>query len=176
MRGRGSSPAGRISCASPGDYLTFLLAGESVLVVNAGAAGLRAIYNVCRHRGRELVEPWTCGRMWSTPTSAPRRPRPDVAVAGRTPADYVMEMPRVTPEVLAARILAYLRSGLGIEDDLTTDTPLVTSGIVDSAALMRLAAFIERETGITIPDPDINVGHFDTVRKIVEYMATRGAG
>ena len=85
-------------------------------------------------------------------------------------------MPRTTPEALSERILTYLRSGLGIEDDLTPDSPLITSGIVDSAALMRLAAFVERETGSTIPDPDVNVGHFDTVRQIVEYTATRSAG
>ena len=85
-------------------------------------------------------------------------------------------MPPTTPEALAGKILAYLQNGLGIEDDLTMDTPLITSGIVDSAALMRLATFVERETGVTIPDPDINVGRFDTVRHIVEYMATRRAG
>ena len=83
-------------------------------------------------------------------------------------------MPPTTAEALAANILAYLHGELGIEDDLAVDTPLVTTGIVDSAALMRLAAFVERETGITIPDPDINVGHFDTVRQIVEYTAMRG--
>jgi len=32
-----------------------------VLVVNAGPVGLRAYYNVCRHRGRELIEAGTCG-------------------------------------------------------------------------------------------------------------------
>src|SRR5262245_66392621 len=104
---------------------------------------------------------------WSTRSSAPRR---SLVLAEK------VGMPRTTPEGLAARIVEYLHRGLGIEDDLTTDTPLVTSGIVDSAALMRLAAFVEREAAITIPDPDINVGHFDTVRQIVDYVATRSAG
>ena len=45
----------------PGDYLTCEVAGESVLVVHAGDAGLRAFYNVCRHRGRELIAPG-CGK------------------------------------------------------------------------------------------------------------------
>ena len=85
-------------------------------------------------------------------------------------------MPRATSEGLATKILDYLRNGLDIEDDLTPDTPLITTGVVDSAALMRVAAFVEREAAITIPDPDINVGHFDTVRQIVDYVATRTAG
>jgi len=46
----------------PGDYLTCTVAGESVLVVQDGGDALHAFYNVCRHRGRELVDPWTCGR------------------------------------------------------------------------------------------------------------------
>ncbi|HJQ84456.1 MAG TPA: aromatic ring-hydroxylating dioxygenase subunit alpha [Candidatus Binatia bacterium] len=48
--------------AAPGDWLTCEIAGESVLVVNAGSAGLRAHHNVCRHRGRELLGTWSCGR------------------------------------------------------------------------------------------------------------------
>ena len=55
-----------------GDYLTCEVAGESVLVVNAGADGLRAFYNVCQHRGRELVEPGTCGRSRNYPVPIPR--------------------------------------------------------------------------------------------------------
>ena len=82
-------------------------------------------------------------------------------------------MPRTTSEGLATKILDYLRNGLDLEDALTADTPLITTGIVDSAALMRLAAFVEREATITIPDADINVGHFDTVRQIVDYVTTR---
>jgi phenylpropionate dioxygenase-like ring-hydroxylating dioxygenase large terminal subunit len=45
-----------------GDYLTGEIADESVIVAHGGADGLRAFYNVCRHRGRELVEPGSCGR------------------------------------------------------------------------------------------------------------------
>lgn len=40
---------------SPGSYLVVSVAGESVIVVRARDASLRAYYNVCRHRGCELV-------------------------------------------------------------------------------------------------------------------------
>lgn len=40
---------------SPGDFLNVNVVGESVLVVRARAGGLRAFYNVCRHRGSRLV-------------------------------------------------------------------------------------------------------------------------
>src|SRR5215470_2023506 len=43
------------SLATPGDYLVFELAGESVLIVRSKDGTLRAFYNVCRHRGCRLV-------------------------------------------------------------------------------------------------------------------------
>ena len=48
--------------SAPGAYFACEVAGESVVVVQTGADGLRAFYNVCRHRGRELVEPGSCGQ------------------------------------------------------------------------------------------------------------------
>jgi Rieske 2Fe-2S family protein len=40
---------------APGAYLMVVVAGESVLVVRTRAGDLRAFYNVCRHRGSQLV-------------------------------------------------------------------------------------------------------------------------
>ena len=46
---------------NPGDYLVRDVAGESVLVVRTRDGGLAAHYNVCRHRGSQLVP--DCGRV-----------------------------------------------------------------------------------------------------------------
>jgi glycine betaine catabolism A len=43
------------SVAGPGEYVVIQVAGESVLLVRGRDAVLRAFYNVCRHRGCELV-------------------------------------------------------------------------------------------------------------------------
>ncbi len=40
---------------APGSYLVLDVAGESVLVVRTREGKLRAYYNVCRHRGCQLV-------------------------------------------------------------------------------------------------------------------------
>jgi glycine betaine catabolism A len=42
--------------ATPGDYLRADVAGEQVLVVRGEDGALTAFYNVCRHRGAELVD------------------------------------------------------------------------------------------------------------------------
>ena len=40
-----------------GRYAVRDIAGDSVIVVNAGAGAVRAFYNVCRHRGTQLCDP-----------------------------------------------------------------------------------------------------------------------
>ena len=41
--------------AAPGDYVVKDVAGESILIVRTREGDLRAFYNVCRHRGSQLV-------------------------------------------------------------------------------------------------------------------------
>jgi Rieske 2Fe-2S family protein len=41
--------------AAPGDYVVKDVVGESILIVRTREGGLRAHYNVCRHRGSQLV-------------------------------------------------------------------------------------------------------------------------
>jgi len=48
--------------SDPGDYLVRDVAGESVLVVRTKDGGLAAHYNVCRHRGSQLVPERERGR------------------------------------------------------------------------------------------------------------------
>lgn len=52
----------------PGDRLLADLAGESILVVRGDGGALHAFYNVCRHRGAELVDPRAaaCGHLGSS--------------------------------------------------------------------------------------------------------------
>lgn len=48
--------------AAAGDYIVKDVAGESILLVRARDGGLRAHYNVCRHRGSRLVPECGSGR------------------------------------------------------------------------------------------------------------------
>ena len=57
--------AGLVSdLARPGDWIRYELGAESILVVRGRDEEIRAFYNVCRHRGRQLV-PGECGRATS---------------------------------------------------------------------------------------------------------------
>jgi Rieske 2Fe-2S family protein len=48
--------------AAPGDYVVKDVAGESILIVRTREDGLQAHYNVCRHRGSQLVPDCGTGR------------------------------------------------------------------------------------------------------------------
>jgi acyl carrier protein len=46
------------------------------------------------------------------------------------------------------------------------DTPLFRDGLIDSLKILQLIAFIEIKTGRTIPDREVVMEHFRTVRNI----------
>jgi acyl carrier protein len=78
---------------------------------------------------------------------------------------------------LGDRIVEFLRKQLGVRDPrLGTATPLVSTGLVDSVDLVRVAGFLEAELGIVIPDGDVTVDHFDSVGSMVAYVHARSAG
>lgn len=83
-------------------------------------------------------------------------------------------MQSTPPTSLRARLEAFLRAEQGIDTPLTATTSLVSSGLVDSVGLMRLAAFLEDETGIEIPDQDLTAEQFDTLERIEAYLLRRG--
>jgi acyl carrier protein len=78
-------------------------------------------------------------------------------------------------EPVETAVRRFLRDELGVDErEVHADTPLVTTGVVDSAGLVRLAALLEDATGIVIPDRDITADNFDTLARIAAYLAGRG--
>ena len=53
------------------------------------------------------------------------------------------------------------------------DTPLFSSGLIDSFSLVSLMAYLEKESGILIEPADIELKNFDTLGRILAYA---GAG
>jgi len=78
---------------------------------------------------------------------------------------------------LESAIFAYLQKKLRVPaGDLTRDSALISTGLVDSGNLVRLATQVERLTGVSIPDRDIDADNFDSVAAILAYVERkRGA-
>ena len=72
-------------------------------------------------------------------------------------------------------ILEYVRNEYLDEDDeddieLDENTPLISSGIVDSFSMVSLKTFLEKKFEIALPDREATPEAFDTVKKIVELV------
>lgn len=72
-------------------------------------------------------------------------------------------------------ILDYIRNEYIDEDDaddidLDENTPLISSGIVDSFSMVSLKVFLEKKYGIKIPDSDASPEAFDSVKSIIALV------
>ena len=56
------------------------------------------------------------------------------------------------------------------EEEIDVDSPLISSGIVDSFSMVSLKLFLEQKYSIKIPDEQASPEAFDTVRSIVDVV------
>jgi acyl carrier protein len=57
----------------------------------------------------------------------------------------------------------------------SADEGLFDSGYLDSFALPDMVAELEQQFGVKIPDADLNPRKFESVDRIENYLASRGA-
>lgn len=85
---------------------------------------------------------------------------------------------------MKAMILDYIRNEYLDEDeadevDLNEQTPLISSGIVDSFSMVSLKRFLEKKYQISIPDEEATPQAFDNVASIIDlvnrHVAKKGA-
>jgi acyl carrier protein len=57
--------------------------------------------------------------------------------------------------------------------NLTDDTPLRTSGILDSMATLSLVSFLERTFGISIDAHETGIDNFDRIQDIAALVARK---
>jgi len=62
----------------------------------------------------------------------------------------------------------YLEEDSGME--VTENTPLISSGIVDSFSMVSLKMFLEKKFNIKIPDEKATPEAFDTVNNIIKLL------
>ena len=54
--------------------------------------------------------------------------------------------------------------------DVGVDSPLISSGIVDSFSMVSLKVFLEKKYGIKLPDDEATPEAFDTVNSICRLV------
>ena len=73
-----------------------------------------------------------------------------------------------------SRLLEFVRNDLLRRSDVAIDenTYLFDDGLIDSLKILQLIAFVEIETGQTIPDRDVVMSNFRTVRTIAQRFGS----
>ena len=56
------------------------------------------------------------------------------------------------------------------DDEITYETPLISSGFVDSFSMVSLKVFLEKKFNVSIPDDKATPEAFDSVNKIVDLV------
>lgn len=76
-------------------------------------------------------------------------------------------------EDLKKLIIDYVKKEYLDEDsdqEITENTPLISSGIVDSFSMVSLKTFLEKKFNIKIPDEKATTDAFDTVNNIITLL------
>ena len=79
-------------------------------------------------------------------------------------------------DVVSGKIKDYLmREFLPGEDpgELTTTTPLITGGILDSIAALKLVIFLEDEYGVAFEAHEVSRENLDTIARIVQLLIAK---
>lgn len=85
--------------------------------------------------------------------------------------------PLAAPEADRTLLIGFLRqlSPAARSADLTDETPLLSSGILDSLAILQLMSFLADELGIEIGDDDFTLDNFETVGSLLAFVRRRTA-
>lgn len=57
---------------------------------------------------------------------------------------------------------------------LSNTTPMVTTGVLDSIATLKLVSFLEREFDISVAAHEADVEYLDTVESIARLVKSKG--
>jgi len=66
------------------------------------------------------------------------------------------------------KLNAYIKAEIikNPEYPLRDDEPLISGGLIDSFSMAHIAAFIEREIGVRIPDTDMTLDTMDSIDRM----------
>jgi acyl carrier protein len=69
-------------------------------------------------------------------------------------------------------LLQFMENKLGVDTSLVdADTPLFSSGIIDSTGMVELIVFVESTSAVKFSPDDITLDNLDSIRRILNFVA-----
>lgn len=71
-------------------------------------------------------------------------------------------------------LLRFAEDNLGLDPaEVNEDTPLFSSGLIDSTSMVDLIVYIESEADVTFEPDDVSLDNLDTISRILSFVASR---
>ena len=67
-------------------------------------------------------------------------------------------------------IISYLQSEGNIQVDITPDTTLFSTGLVDSFFMIEFILFLESSYNVQVLPEDITLDNLDSINKVLSYL------
>ena len=74
-----------------------------------------------------------------------------------------------------ANLLDNIRIFSGLNGETNGETPLFSSGALDSVAMLNLIMFVEQETGREIRADEVTLENFDSASHILRFVGQQAA-
>jgi acyl carrier protein len=79
--------------------------------------------------------------------------------------------------MLTDELIRHIRERISIgKATLDLDTPLFSSGLLDSLAVLDLTMFVEEKSGIRFALTEISLENLDTISRILSFISCKRAG
>ena len=73
---------------------------------------------------------------------------------------------------LYSSIRDFLARNLGLKHaEIDSETPLFSSGLLDSFAMVELVAFVESHASVKVRARDVTLDNFDSIERIQKFVA-----
>jgi acyl carrier protein len=84
--------------------------------------------------------------------------------------------PQEYMELTTERVLEFMGEHLGLDTaGVDAETPLFSSGFMDSASLVDLIVFIESLSHVTFQPEDVTLDNLDSIGRMLAFVAARTA-
>ncbi len=85
------------------------------------------------------------------------------------------ESPAPEPKNILPEIRSFVANWFrdGKEEGLEDDTPLVTSGMVDSAGVIEVVEFLEKQFRVSVSASDVSLSNCNTLRSLTQLVKSR---
>ncbi|HEX2078203.1 MAG TPA: acyl carrier protein [Longimicrobium sp.] len=74
------------------------------------------------------------------------------------------------------KLISFFEARLGVDPgQIAAETPLYSSGLLDSFGMVEVIMFVEQESGVRFNPEDISLENLDSVERILRFVETAGA-